>query len=194
MSTELNTVKVAALPPAQSPFGCLRHHQSHCPCSRANMSSCEWEFIYWPFKRTLGFLAAFHLMWMHGGIPIDFQGQMLSGILFLALVSWAGEPGMVLRPLTPQGKTSEDGISLWMLTHHILLWGYVVLCHCPSYLSTWLLLYILSYRTFLFSWSSHAYPGWSFYSLVVILLYSCEEVNTASTYSAILTGTSGGFS
>ena len=46
--------------------------------------------------------AALHLTWWDG-IPAGFHSQMLCGLFFLALVLWAGEPGIELGPLIPQG-------------------------------------------------------------------------------------------
>ena len=39
--------------------------------------------------------------------PTGLQSQMLWGLIFPVLDSWAGEPNMGLRPLTPLGETLQ---------------------------------------------------------------------------------------
>lgn len=66
------------------------------------------------------------------GIPADFHIQMLWGLLFLALVPWAGELIIELGPLSPPGTSVAD-ISPLILNHHMQVWGQPVLNLHPSY-------------------------------------------------------------
>lgn len=65
-------------------------------------------------------------------------------IFFLALLPWAGEPGVGLGSFTLQGETTSAEISLWFLITALWIWDLPV-PHFQSCL--WLLLYITSYRT-----------------------------------------------
>ena len=63
------------------------------------------SFCVVPLRRCLGFQQS-SVFQGADGIPADFH-SMLCGLLFPALVLWALEPGMGLRPLAPQ----EGGVS-----------------------------------------------------------------------------------
>lgn len=67
-------------------------------CQRVSKLLCG------PFKRILGFLAAFHLTQTHG-IPTDFHSQILWESLLPALVFWVWEPSIGLGPFTLKGKS-----------------------------------------------------------------------------------------
>lgn len=59
-----------------------------------------------PFKRMSWFPAAFHVT-LREGISADLHSQMLLGLLFLALILWAGESVVELGPFTPQGRPQK---------------------------------------------------------------------------------------
>ena len=66
------------------------------------VSSCKQEFICCPFKRMLEFPIAVHLT--QKVISTHFHSQMLCALLLPALVLWAMETGMRLRPLYSSGE------------------------------------------------------------------------------------------
>ena len=130
-----NIGTVAAIPPALaskshnsvSPHMSLSHLPPMATISplEPKVSACKQEFVCWPFKRKLGFPAAFclslSLSQQEGrGIPADFHSQMLCGILFPALVYQTGELCVELRPLDSQG-TSAAEISIQILNCHTWL-------------------------------------------------------------------------
>ena len=51
-------------------------------------------------------------------IPAGFYSQVLWGIFFLALQAWTEVPGVGLRPLVFQGRTSTIEISFWIHVCH----------------------------------------------------------------------------
>ena len=70
-------------------FPCMSPFCSESPSLLVlRVSSCEWEFVCWLFKRAPAFLRGSGLT-LGDGIPADFHSQMLSGLLLLALVVWA---------------------------------------------------------------------------------------------------------
>lgn len=95
LSTEIMVAVPLALTlkPHNSTFPCmsltppelLSFHQSPGKCLRAT------ESLRRPFKGTSGFPAAFHYIWMVG-IPTDFHGQILWGILLVTGTLGWGTP------------------------------------------------------------------------------------------------------
>ena len=76
-----------------------------------------------------------------GAILTDFHSQMVSGLLFLALVPWAGQPVLRWGPLPPHGGTSTSEISLQILNCHTMASASLFLLP----VSLWLI-YILSFK------------------------------------------------
>lgn len=75
--------------------------QATDPILELRVSLWASEFECGPFKsKTSIFCNPFPLS---DAILTGFHSQMLCGLLFSALESWAWEPGVWLRPLTPQG-------------------------------------------------------------------------------------------
>lgn len=77
---------------------CLSHHLF----AGARISGPKGDFVHWSFKKKSGFLAV-SLLTLVNRIPSDFHRQILCGIFFTALVLWAGELGLELKHLDPQG-------------------------------------------------------------------------------------------
>ena len=139
------------------------------------------------FKKTSVFPEVLCLTQMDG-ITIDFHSQILWGLLFLVLVLWAQEPSVDLGPLASQGGTTAAKISLPIFNCHTRVWDQPVLCLYPSYQSRSGFFVISLVIGLLFSQCSGTSPGRSFYNLVVILMWSWEEVSIVSTNSTIWAG------
>ena len=60
------------------------------------------EILCAPFKS--GISISYSLLALLNVSPTDLQSQMFWGLVFLVQDSWAGEPDMGLRPLTPLGE------------------------------------------------------------------------------------------
>lgn len=72
------------------------------------VSTCEGEFEHCPFKKVIGFPAAFSLTRSKRGIPADSHNQMLWRLLFLALMFQAREPRVGLRPRSSGGTSAGE--------------------------------------------------------------------------------------
>lgn len=85
---ELGSPFTASIQPNLSLYGSspMSHHHS----SRAQVSVCKRNFMGWPFNRVPRFPAVPNFTLAYG-IPNDFHSQMLYGLLFPALLLWAGE-------------------------------------------------------------------------------------------------------
>ena len=76
------------------------HSELPSLCQGAQMRFCKWDFEHLPFQRVPRFLSDSHLS-LVDRIPADFHSQMLHGLLFPAVVLWAGERSLELRSHTP---------------------------------------------------------------------------------------------
>ena len=74
--------------------------QSTLPLQEPRVSCHERDSVHSPFKIIPWFLTGSRLCLMDR-IPTDFYSQILWGLLFPALVFWAGEPSMGLTPHFP---------------------------------------------------------------------------------------------
>ena len=72
------------------------------PPLELRVSCWEQDFVCWPFNNVPGFLAESSLSLQTESA--DLPSQMLCGHLFSALLLWAGEPGLELRPHAPRGS------------------------------------------------------------------------------------------
>ena len=155
-------------------------------CVKPKMSDYEGNLICWPFMGATASLVNSCLFLRERNTAI-FHSQILCACLFLALVLWAGEPGLMLRHPCFSGGTPTLAaeITLWNL--RCCLWKrdqtFSHLCH--SYGSQYGFCKSLIVML-LFSYSSLGYSGWLFYNLVVISVWSWKEVNVAFTYSATI--------
>ena len=73
---------------------------SALPLLEPKMSVCKWNFVLWPFK-TVPVPLAISPRWTE---TAAFHSWILCGCLFLALILWAGEPGLGIRHKTSQGN------------------------------------------------------------------------------------------
>lgn len=112
---------------------------SHCPfagtqgeCLQARVCVLSLSEDTWVSRSLLSHLG--------GQDPCYFHCQLLCGLLFLALMFQIGKPGVVLRPLAPQGPSAAETHLIYQLPHvHArclcpssqFLWGFFW-CLCPS--------------------------------------------------------------
>lgn len=115
------------------------------PLPEPMVSSCKQEFICCPFERMPEFPIAIYLT--QKVISTHFHSHMLCALLLPALVLWARETDMRLRPPYSSGGPLQLRYPIGFST--ITCGWKASLFHISAFptVSTWLPLYILSYTT-----------------------------------------------
>lgn len=110
----------ALSPEPQSHLSHMSLAHSALPPLELRMSDCKQGFCLWALSDGIWSLSYFSFS-LADRIPAHFHSQMLCGHLFLALVRWAVDPRVRVRPCAPQGGAFAAEIFLQILSHHP--WG-----------------------------------------------------------------------
>lgn len=147
---------------------CLWCLPSHCSSARAQEDCLRTsESVCRLFRRTPASRTALSLSHLKVGILAGFHIKLSWGLLFPALVLWAGKPDVELQCLTPRGDFCS-----WDIPHDSRPPQVGVGSDCFEFslllpVLTLFLLYFLSYRI-------SVQLGWIFYNLIMILMWSWE--------------------